>query len=83
MGNQAPGGLRPIWLRAGVPVHTISRRLGHASPVITMSVYAHVLQPEQDQHVDRVAEWMAGGPQVPGTSITKARRRPRRTHSAW
>jgi integrase len=61
-----------IWLRAGVPVHTVSQRLGHASPVITMSVYAHVLQQEQDQHVDRVAERMAGGQAVPGTSITKA-----------
>jgi len=30
-------------LLAGVPVHVVSERLGHASPVVTMTVYAHVL----------------------------------------
>ena len=49
-------GARPLWfhcmrhthatlsLRAGVPVHVVSARLGHASPVITLGVYSHVLQ---------------------------------------
>jgi integrase len=32
-----------ILLTNGVPVHVVSRRLGHASPVITLQVYAHVL----------------------------------------
>jgi integrase len=32
-----------ILLLAGVPVHVVSQRLGHASPVVTMTVYAHVL----------------------------------------
>ena len=27
-------------LTAGVPVHTVSARLGHASPMMTLSVYA-------------------------------------------
>lgn len=31
-------------LRAGVPVHVVSARLGHADPAITLQVYAHVLQ---------------------------------------
>jgi integrase len=30
-------------LRAGVPVHVVSRRLGHKDAAITMRVYAHVL----------------------------------------
>jgi integrase len=32
-----------LLLSAGTPVKVVSERLGHASPVITMSVYAHVL----------------------------------------
>jgi integrase len=32
---------------------TISRRLGHASPTITLAVYGHLLSPE-----DRAAEIM-------------------------
>jgi len=34
-------------LLAGVPVHVVSQRLGHASPVVTMTVYAHVLPGNQ------------------------------------
>ena len=30
-------------LRAGVPVHVVSRRLGHKDAAITLRVYAHVL----------------------------------------
>ena len=30
-------------LRAGVPVHVVAARLGHADPTITMRTYAHVL----------------------------------------
>ena len=32
-----------ILLSAGVPVHIVSARLGHANPTITMNVYAHCL----------------------------------------
>jgi integrase len=31
-------------LRAGVPVHVVAARLGHADPSITLRVYAHVIQ---------------------------------------
>lgn len=37
-----------LMLEAGVPVHVVSRRLGHGSPGFTMSVYAHAL-PQQDR----------------------------------
>jgi integrase len=36
-----------ILLTARVPVHIVSERLGHASPVVTMTVYAHVLPGSQ------------------------------------
>jgi integrase len=31
-------------LRAGVPVHVVAARLGHAGPSITLRVYAHVIR---------------------------------------
>lgn len=33
-----------LLLRAGVPVHVVAARLGHADPAITLRVYAHVLR---------------------------------------
>lgn len=33
-----------LLLRAGEPVHVVSARLGHATPSITLDVYAHVLR---------------------------------------
>jgi integrase len=45
-----------IWLVNGKPVHTLSRRLGHASPVITLGVYSHVLPGEQDRYAQEVAD---------------------------
>jgi integrase len=36
-------------LKAGVPVHVVAARLGHADPAITLRVYAHVLR---DQAVE-------------------------------
>jgi integrase len=38
-----------------VPVHIVAARLGHSSPMVTLSVYAHVL-PTGDE---RAAEVMA------------------------
>jgi len=32
-----------VLLRAGVPVHVVAARLGHADPSITLRVYAHVI----------------------------------------
>jgi integrase len=33
-----------LLLMAGVPVHEVAQRLGHSTPVITMTTYAHVIQ---------------------------------------
>ena len=35
------------WIRAGVDLLTVSRRLGHASPSFTLGVYAHMLTGQQ------------------------------------
>ena len=32
-----------LLLKAGVPVHVVAQRLGHATPAITLSTYSHVL----------------------------------------
>jgi integrase len=39
---------------AGVDVVTISRRLGHASPNITLAVYAHQFQTRDDKAADAI-----------------------------
>ena len=44
-----------ILLLAGVPVHVVSQRLGHASPTITLSVYAHVMPGNQREAADLFA----------------------------
>ncbi len=32
-----------LLLRRGIPIHVVSRRLGHANPAITLNIYSHVL----------------------------------------
>jgi integrase len=49
-----------ILLTGRVPVHVVSQRLGHASPVITMSVYAHVLPGSQREAADLFAALVEG-----------------------
>jgi integrase len=45
-----------LLLKAAIPVKVVSERLGHASPVVTLTVYAHVL-PTMQRHA---AETFAG-----------------------
>jgi integrase len=47
-----------LLLAAGVPVKEVSDRLGHASPVITLGVYAHVI-PSMTQSAARWTELMS------------------------
>ena len=44
-----------ILLTAREPVHVVSQRLGHASPVVTMTVYAHVLPGSQREAAELFA----------------------------
>jgi site-specific recombinase XerD len=60
-----PAGWSPHWMRhshatalllAGVPVHVVSRRLGHADVQTTLELYAHVTE---DAELRAVADWRA------------------------
>jgi integrase len=48
-----------ILLTAREPVHVVSQRLGHASPVVTMTVYAHVLPGSQREAASLFARLVA------------------------
>jgi integrase len=49
-----------LLLATGEPVRLVSERLGHASAVVTMAVYAHVLPGSQAEAASRFAELIAG-----------------------
>ncbi len=46
----------------GVPLPIIARQLGHASPAITMAVYAHMLPGQQREAADAIERLFGGGP---------------------
>lgn len=50
-----------LLLAAGIPVKVVSERLGHASPTITLGVYAHVMPGMQAEAAARFAAIMGGG----------------------
>ncbi len=69
LGEDAPPGIRlhdlrhshaTILLTAREPVHVVSQRLGHASAVVTMTVYAHVLPGSQREAADLFARLIGG-----------------------
>lgn len=47
-----------LLLQAGVPVHVVAARLGHADPSITLRVYAHVIPAQAAEVADRFADLM-------------------------
>jgi integrase len=49
-----------LLLRAGVPVHVVSQRLGHASASTTWDVYGHVLPGQQSDAAARIAAAIDG-----------------------
>jgi site-specific recombinase XerD len=81
--GQVPAGWTPHWLRhshattlllAGVPVHVVSRRLGHADVQTTLNVYGHVTE---DAEMRAAADWKALAGQwlaVPHDELAGARR---------
>jgi integrase len=65
LAEAVPASWTPHWMRhshatalllAGVPVHVVSRRLGHADVQTTLNLYAHVTD---DTDMRTVAEWKA------------------------
>lgn len=56
-----------LLLLAGVPVHAVAQRLGHSSPVVTMTIYAHVLKRAEDRATEVAGELLKGAlASVPG-----------------
>jgi integrase len=49
-----------VALAAGVPVHVVSKRLGHADVKITLSVYAHVLDEQRTDAAQRIGGALYG-----------------------
>jgi integrase len=49
-------------LLAGVPVHVVAARLGHADPAITLRVYAHVLREQAAGVAEVFARALEGWP---------------------
>ncbi|MCA1602311.1 MAG: tyrosine-type recombinase/integrase, partial [Acidobacteria bacterium] len=48
-------------LYARAPVQSVSKRVGHANPTITMKVYAHVLDEIDQDPLKLVEEYHASG----------------------
>ncbi len=64
LGDAAPPAIRlhdlrhthaTLLLRGGEPVKVVSERLGHVSPTVTLTVYAHVMPGDQKAAADRFA----------------------------
>lgn len=51
--------MRQPSLLAGVPVHVVAARLGHADPSITLRVYAHVISDQLTEAADIFARAVA------------------------
>lgn len=77
LAGQVPGGWTPHWFRhshatalllSGVPVHVVSRRLGHADVQTTLNTYAHVTE---DAELRAVADWakFTAGWRAVGTGV--------------
>jgi integrase len=47
---------------AGVPLRVVSQRVGHASPMITMSIYQHVLPGDDRAAAEVGARAILGNP---------------------
>jgi integrase len=50
-----------LMLQAGVAVNVVSRRLGHASPMVTLTVYAHVVPGQGRDAADRLGAVLGTG----------------------
>ena len=69
------GTLLPTSL-AGVPVHVVAARLGHADPSITLCVYAHVINDQLIEAADIFARAAAATSYGPAVSNRVSKRAP-------
>ena len=51
-------------LGGGVPVHVVSRMLGHSSPSVTLNIYSHCLTPDQAAASAAMSRILSGGSSV-------------------
>ncbi len=61
-----------LLLKAGVPVHVVAARLGHADPAITLRVYAHVLPVQASEVASLFAAAMADSGTPEATELADA-----------
>jgi integrase len=64
-------------LLAGVPVHVVAARLGHADPSVTLRVYAHVIRDQVAEAADVFARSIPA-PATAGVSKSVSKKAPRR-----
>jgi integrase len=55
-------------LKQGVPVKVVQERLGHATPAVTLGIYAHVLPHMQEQAARQLEAQLLGSLLKPGDS---------------
>jgi integrase len=58
-------------LLAGVPVHVVAARLGHADPSITLRVYAHVVNEQLAEAADIFARAIPESEAAVSKSVSK------------
>ena len=58
-----------LLLQAGEPTKVVSERLGHASAVITLGIYAHVLPGAQEEAADRFGGLLATAGEKSGSQV--------------
>jgi len=61
-----------IWLAAGVDIAEVSRALGHASPLVTMSVYAHWVEQSRSNSLAAKAEAFLRAEETDGCGMVAA-----------
>jgi len=59
-------------LLAGVPVHVVAARLGHADPAVTLRVYSHVLR----EHALGIGDIFAQAVEAVEASVSKSVSKP-------
>jgi integrase len=72
--DTAPAREATTLLLAGVPVHIVAARLGHADPAVTLRVYSHVLR----EHALGVGDIFAQAVEAPvSKSVSKPEQKSR------
>lgn len=62
-----------IALRAGVPVHVVAQRLGHANASMTLAVYAHVMPGQQATAARQIADLLTASATTEASGVPHSR----------